>query len=63
MDEDRALEKKAGRTVPITAYGVEHDPERWPAYEDAGMERVVLSLPSEPADTILPMLDRWAAAF
>lgn len=63
MDEYRALEKEAGRTVPITAYGVEHDPERWPAYEDAGMERVVLSLPSEPADTILPMLDRWAAAF
>lgn len=62
MDEYRAMEKEAGRTIPITAYGVEHDPDRWRAYEDAGMERIVLSMPSEPADTILPLLDRWAAA-
>jgi len=62
MDEFREMEKAAGRTIPITAYGVEHDPESWRAYEDAGIERVVLSLPSEPADAILPMLDRWAAA-
>lgn len=62
MDEYREMEKEAGRQIPITAYGVEHDPDKWGAYEDAGMERIVLSMPSQPADTILPMLDRWAAA-
>jgi len=61
MSEFRDMEKAAGRTVPITAYGVEHDPESWAAYADAGIERVVLSVDSEPAEVILPMLDRWAA--
>jgi probable F420-dependent oxidoreductase len=61
MSEFREMEKAAGRTVPITAYGVEHDPDAWIAYADAGIERAVLSVASEPADVILPMLDRWAA--
>ena len=62
MAEYRDLEKAAGRTVPISAFGVEHEPDTWSAYEDAGIERIILSVPSEPADTILPMLDRWSAA-
>ncbi len=61
MDEFRNMERAAGRKIPITAYGVEHDPESWRAYEDAGIERIVLSVASEPADAILPMLDHWAA--
>lgn len=61
ISEFRDMEKAAGRTVPITAYGVEHDPDSWPAYADAGIERVVLSVASEPSEVILPMLDRWAA--
>ena len=30
-------------------------------YRDLGVNRVSTSLPSEKADTILPVLDRWAA--
>ncbi|HJZ34434.1 MAG TPA: LLM class F420-dependent oxidoreductase [Hyphomicrobiaceae bacterium] len=58
----RDLERAAGRSLPITAFGVEHDPQRWPAYRDAGIERIVLSIESAPRDAILPALDRWADA-
>jgi hypothetical protein len=61
LAEFREMEKAAGRTLPITAWGVEHDPAAWPAYRDAGMERIVLSMDSEKADAVLPKLDRWAA--
>ena len=61
MDEYREMEKAAGRKVPISAFGVEHDPKSWNAYENVGIDRIILSVPSEPADTILPILDRWAA--
>jgi hypothetical protein len=50
----------AGRTLPITAFGVEHDPARWPAYREAGIARIVLSLDSAASDLVLPQLDRWA---
>ena len=30
-------------------------------YRDAGVNRVSVSLPSEKAGTILPMLDQWVA--
>ena len=61
MDEYREMEKAAGRKVPISAFGVEHDPKSWNAYDNAGIDRIILSVPAEPADTILPILDRWAA--
>jgi probable F420-dependent oxidoreductase len=56
----RELEKEAGRTVPITAFGVPHDADGWQAYADSGIERIVLSIDSEPPDVVLPMLDSWA---
>jgi probable F420-dependent oxidoreductase len=61
LPEYRAMEKEAGRTLPITAFGVEHEPDRWPAYRDVEIERIVLSLESEAKDAILPQLDRLAA--
>ena len=54
------MEKAADRSVPISAFGVEHDPDEWAAYEDAGIERIVLSMDSEQADAVLPRLDAWA---
>lgn len=60
IDEFRDMEKAAGRKIPITAYGVEHNPDLWSRYADAEIERIVLSVASELADVILPMLDRWA---
>ena len=60
LPEFRAMAASAGRTLPITAFGVEHDPAQWPAYRDAGIERIVLSLDSAASDLVLPQLDRWA---
>jgi probable F420-dependent oxidoreductase len=62
LAEYRALERAAGRTLPITAFAVEHDTAVWPAYRDAGIERIVLSVEPETAELILPKLDSWAKA-
>ena len=60
LGEFRAMERAAGRTLPITAFAVEHDPAAWPAYRDAGVARIVLSIESEPAERVIAQLDRWA---
>ena len=62
LPEFHEMEKAAGRTLPITAFGAEHDPAMWLAYRDAGIERIVLSIDSAAADVILPKLDGWAAS-
>ncbi len=61
LDEFREMEKVAGRSLPISAFGVEHDPAEWPAYQDAGIERIIISLDSEAADIVLAKLDTLAA--
>lgn len=61
LPEFREMEKAAGRTLPITVFGVDHDADMWPRYRDAGAERVVISVESETADELLPKLDAWAA--
>jgi probable F420-dependent oxidoreductase len=63
LAEFKAMERAAGRTLPITAFAVEHDPAAWPAYRDAGIERIVLSIESEPADRVVAQLDHWARGF
>ncbi|MFT6582441.1 MAG: putative F420-dependent oxidoreductase [Alphaproteobacteria bacterium] len=60
LPEFRAMEKEAGRSIPITAFGVEHDPDSWSAYADAGVDRIVLSIDSESSNIVLPKLDEWA---
>jgi probable F420-dependent oxidoreductase len=60
LDEFEAMAREAGREIPITAFGAEHDPAEWPAYQRAGIERIVISIDSEPADKVLPKLDGWA---
>ena len=60
MQEYREMEREAGRSVPITAFGAEHESEQWQEYADAGIDRIVLSMDSEPADQVLPKLDVWA---
>lgn len=60
LPEYRRMEQAAGRTLPITAFGVEHDPVAWPAYRDAGIERIVISIDPEPSDAVLPLLDTLA---
>ena len=60
LPEFHDMAARAGRSLPITAFGAEHDPARWPAYRDAGIARIVLSLESAPSEVVLPQLDRWA---
>jgi probable F420-dependent oxidoreductase len=60
----REMAAEAGRdpgAVPLTVWGVAEDRARLERYRDIGVARVVVSLPSAPAEEILPVLDRWAA--
>ncbi|HEX3864344.1 MAG TPA: LLM class F420-dependent oxidoreductase [Stellaceae bacterium] len=59
----RQMAAEAGRDLascPVTIWGVSEDYDRLRRYADLGIARVVLSLPPEPADKTLPVLDRWA---
>jgi probable F420-dependent oxidoreductase len=60
----RQMAAEAGRSpaeVPITVWGVGEEGGRLRRYREQGVARVVVSLPSEPAEKTLPILDRWAA--
>ncbi|MBV8590121.1 MAG: hypothetical protein JO212_08665, partial [Acetobacteraceae bacterium] len=59
----REMAAEAGRDpnqVPITLFGGTEDADLLKRYRDMGVERVVTTLPPEPADKTLPVLDRWA---
>jgi probable F420-dependent oxidoreductase len=60
----RQMAAEAGRdpaAVPVTLWGAKEDAEALKRYSGlAGVERIVVSLPSEKADAMLPTLDRWA---
>jgi hypothetical protein len=47
--------------VPITVFGVAEDPDLIERYQDAGVARLIFSLPAAKADEVLPILDRCAA--
>ena len=55
------MKQEAGRDIPVTPFGAEHDPDIWPEYKEAGMERIVISMASEDRETVLPKLDAMAA--
>ena len=60
----RQMAAEAGRdpeAVPVTVYGVGEDRDAARRYADAGVARVVLSVPSAGEDEVLPLLDRYAA--
>ncbi len=46
--------------MPITLFGGTEDADRLKRYRDMGVARVVTTLPPEPAEKTLPVLDRWA---
>jgi len=46
--------------MPVTIWGAKEDEDMLKRDRDAGVVRVILSLESAKADTILPELDRWA---
>jgi probable F420-dependent oxidoreductase len=58
----RQMCAEAGRDadrMDISIGGQQPDADLVKRYRDAGINRVSASLPSEKADTILPMLDQW----
>ena len=59
----RQMAAEAGRepdSLPLSVFGAEADSDMLKRYRDAGIQRVVFSLESEKADTVLPELDRIA---
>lgn len=60
LSEFHDMQAATGRTIPITAFGAEHDSTEWLAYSEAGIERIVLSIDSEPASKVIPKLDDWS---
>ena len=57
------LARAAGRDpdeLPITIFRVPENMERLRHYREAGVARVVISLPAAKEDAIVPILDRWA---
>ncbi|MDR3536505.1 MAG: LLM class F420-dependent oxidoreductase [Acetobacteraceae bacterium] len=64
IDKFRAMAVEAGRdpaSLPITIFRVPDDLAQLRFCKEVGVDRVVFSLPAEREDTILPILDRWAA--
>jgi probable F420-dependent oxidoreductase len=60
----RQMAAEAGREpddLPVTSFGLEPEHDKVARTADAGIDRVVFGLPPEQADTILPMLDKFAA--
>ena len=56
----RQMAAEAGRdpaSLPITAWYPPRDLELMKKYRDIGVERVVFSVPSDPAEVVLPHLD------
>jgi alkanesulfonate monooxygenase SsuD/methylene tetrahydromethanopterin reductase-like flavin-dependent oxidoreductase (luciferase family) len=61
MPEFRQMAAAAGREpLPVTIGNAPEDVDKLRRLRDLGAARVNVSLPSEGADTILPILDRWA---
>jgi len=47
--------------IPVTVFRAPPDPSGLPAYAEAGVHRVLFDVPDEPADKVLPLLDKYAA--
>jgi len=59
----RNLATESGRdpaSLPITIFRAPDDLVKLRFCQEIGIDRVVFSLPAEPEDKILPILDRWA---
>jgi hypothetical protein len=51
--------RRSPDALPITLFGGTEDADLLKRYRDMGVERVVTTLPPEPAEKTLPVLDRW----
>ena len=63
LPQFRKMAAEAGRdpaSLPLTMFSVVEELGRLTHYRDIGIARVVVTLPSARADTVLPILDLWA---
>jgi alkanesulfonate monooxygenase SsuD/methylene tetrahydromethanopterin reductase-like flavin-dependent oxidoreductase (luciferase family) len=63
MPAFRKMAQEAGRdpaSLPVTLGGAPEDVDKLKRFRDLGAARVNVTLMSETADAILPILDRWA---
>src|SRR5438034_3172650 len=63
LPQFRQMAAEAGRdlaSVPVTVWGIPEDPDQLRRYRDQGVARGVVQLAAANADTIMPILDRWA---
>lgn len=59
----RNMLEEAGRdpnSVEITIYGCPADPEKIKEFQDMDVSRITFFAPSEPAEKVLPLLDKYA---
>jgi probable F420-dependent oxidoreductase len=64
IERFRGMAQESGRDpadLPISIFRVPDDIAQLRFCQEIGVDRVVFSLPAENADTILPILDRWAS--
>lgn len=60
----RSLAEQAGRNpqdLPVSIFGLSVDEAVLRHYQELGVERAVLAVPSEARDKVLPVLDQYAA--
>jgi probable F420-dependent oxidoreductase len=64
LPQYREMAAAAGRdlaALPVTLFGGVEDVDRLRRHRDQGVARTVVMLPSAGSDTVMPILDRWAA--
>jgi probable F420-dependent oxidoreductase len=64
IPEFRKMATEAGRdpkSIDITVWFPKQDKDLMKRYQDLGVSRVVFNVESEKSDTILPVIDSWAA--
>ena len=54
------LRERAGRHVQVSYYAAPPEDDFIERLAKAGVDRALLDLPSEPADTVLPLVERYA---
>jgi probable F420-dependent oxidoreductase len=60
LPEDIAQLRTVAPTAPVTVFGAPADADTLRRLADLGVERVLLHVPSAPAEEVLPRLDRYA---
>ena len=64
LPQFRQMVAEAGKNpddMPVTNFGFYENLDYAAAMADAGVARAVFALPAEKADTVLPLMDKFAA--